>query len=237
MRLRTRGAPLLLVLAWLLAASPAAAGERFQYRWSLRGFLGALASLFVPGQGEGLLTVEQLPGGRERAVLRVTSSESSAGEYFVYGSEWAPAERRTLRAWSDLLWRGEKKAKQADLAEENVLDVVAAIQLLRAERPERALSLEIWSDGRLYPVVVLPSESGRRHQLAGRRVESRRYSVHGVAQPGRRLWKGELDLWIAGDDAATPLEIVVARRGVRVRLQLVEEAPPAPPTPSPEPAP
>ncbi|HEX9799299.1 MAG TPA: DUF3108 domain-containing protein [Thermoanaerobaculia bacterium] len=236
MRARARAAAALPLVAWLFAASPASAGESFHYRWSLRGFLGTLASLFVPGQGEGLLTVEQLPGGRERSELRVTSTESDAGEYFVYGSEWDPAGRRTLRAWSDLVWRGEKKAKQAELADDNVLDIVAAIQLLRRERPEYALRLEIWSDGRLYPVVVLPRERERR-RLAGREVEARHFSVHGVSLPGRRLWKGELDLWIAGDVVATPVEIVVARRGARVRLQLVETPTLAPAAPSEEPPP
>jgi hypothetical protein len=224
--MRRRRSPPWLVAAALLVAAPAGAAESFHYRWNLRGFVGALASLFVPGEGEGLLTVERLSGGSERAELRVTSTESGAGEYFLYGSEWEPAARRTLRAWSDLVWRGETKQKRAELAGEDVLDVVAAIQLLRRERPDHALRLEIWSDGRLYPIVVLPRERERR-RLAGGAVEARRYSVHGVAVAGRRLWKGELDLWIADDGAATPVEIVVARRGARVRLQLVEAPAPA----------
>lgn len=223
--MRTRRAALsLLLLAGLAAEASAAAVERHYYRWSLGGFLGTIASIFIPGDGDGLLTIETLPGGRERGELRVTSNESNAGEYFVYGSEWAPAERRTLRAWSDLVWRGEKKSKQADLVDENVLDVVAAIQLLRAERPDHPVRLEIWSDGRLYPVVVLPRETEKR-RLPGRDVKARHYDVHGINLPGRRQWKGELDLWIADDAAATPVEITVSRKGARVRLMLVD--PPA----------
>jgi len=211
-----------LVLAFWLAAGPArAAGERFEYRWSLRGFVGAIASVFVPGQGEGLLTVEPLGDGRERCELKVTSDESAADEYFLYGSEWLPAERRTVRAWSELEWRGEQKKKRAELDDDGVIDVAAAIQLLRRTPPRSSARLEIWSDGRLYPVVVLARETERR-RLAGRQVEARRYSIHGISIPDRRFWKGQLDLWIADDPAATPVEIVVARKGARVKLELIE---------------
>lgn len=215
--------------AGLLAAAPAAA-ETFRYRWTLDGFVGALASIFVPSRGEGVLTYEPIEGGRERGELLVTSKQSGKDEFFRYRSVWEPATRRTISASSDLVWRGETKSKQAELEGENLIDVVSAIQLLRREPPESALRLEIWSDGRLYPVVVLPRESGRR-KLPGGEVAARHYSVHGVPVPDRKLWKGELDLWIAEDDASTPVEIVVSRSGARVRLVLDLSPPASEPTP------
>ena len=39
-----------------------------------------------------------------------------------------------------------------------------------------------------------------------------------------------MDLWLADDAAATPVEIVVARSSARVRLQLVERVETADPT-------
>lgn len=210
-----------LAFVTLLGASPAVAAERFHYHWTLDGFVGALASLFVPSRGEGELTYEPIEGGRERGELLVTSKQSKGNEYFRYGTVWEPATRRTISASSDLVWRGETKSKRADLEGENLIDVVSAIQLLRRTPPDNALRLEIWSDGRLYPVIVLPRERAKR-KLPDGEVTARRYSVHGVPVPDRRFWKGELDLWIADDPTATPVEIVVSRRGARVRLVLAE---------------
>lgn len=219
MRARLRVAAPVAAAALLLVVSPAAAHESFHYHWTLDGFVGALASIFIPSRGEGVLSYEPIAGGRERGELLVTSRHSGNDEYFRYGSVWEPATRRTISASSDLVWRRETKSKHADLEGENLIDVVSAIQLLRREPPTNALRLEIWSDGRLYPVVVLPRERARR-KLPGGEVEAQRYSVHGVPLPDRKLWKGELDIWIAADASATPVEIVVSRSGARVRLVL-----------------
>jgi hypothetical protein len=227
---RLRAAACAAFAAASLGAAPAAAAESFIYHWTLDGFVGALASLFVPSRGEGRLTYEPLDGGRERGELLVTSRQSDSDDYFRYGAVWEPAARRTVSATSDLAWRGETKSKHAELGGESVLDVVSAIQLLRREPPESAQRLEIWSDGRLYPVVVVPRERGRR-KIGGAEVPARHFSVHGVPIPGRKLWKGELDLWLADDDLATPVEIVVARSGARVRLVLDDWSVDAPPPP------
>ena len=51
----------------------------------------------------------------------------------------------------------------------------------------------------------------------------RGYAVRGIKQPGGRFWNGKLDLWLAEDEAATPVELFIARRGAKVRLELVDE--------------
>jgi hypothetical protein len=38
--------------------------------------------------------------------------------------------------------------------------------------------------------------------------------------PGRRKWKGKLDLWLTQDAAATPVEIVISRNLADVRMEL-----------------
>jgi hypothetical protein len=223
MRAMRRPAPLALACLLTLAVPAAAHGdERLRYRWSLRGFVGALASLFVPGGGDGQLSLVRGPNGVERGELLVTSTESRSGEYFRYGSEWEGESGRMLRAWSDLFWRGERKSKEESIRADGVIDVVFGIHTLRRDPPEVARRLEIWSDGRLYPVLVVPGERETR-RLRGREVGVRRYSVRGLQVPGRRVWRGELELWIADDEEATPVEILVSRRGARVLLQLVEE--------------
>jgi hypothetical protein len=219
--MRARRSVLPLALALLAAPSPAAAGETLRYRWRLDGFVGALASLFVPNDGEGLLTLAEGAGGVVRGELFVTASDSDEGEFFRYGSEWDAASGRTLRAWSDLAWRGEQKSKRAEVDEPGVIDIVSGIHALRRDPPSVPRRLEIWSDGRLYPVLVLPRGSERR-KLEAQPVTARRLSVRGLKLTGRKMWKGALDLWIADDPAATPVEILVERKGVRVRLLFVE---------------
>ena len=91
--------------------------------------------------------------------------------------------------------------------------------------------MEIWSDGKTYPVVVVPlGDEARR--IAGRPVSTRRLSVRGVELPGRRLFKGKLDLWLAKDEDATPVEILIDRRGVGVHLELTRYEPARGPTDS-----
>ncbi len=214
--------PAIAALLCLLAgAGPARAGEKLHYRWSLDGFVGFIASIFMPTEGEGVLSLEEIAPGVSRGVLEVTSPESKSGEFFRYGAEWRRSDNRTLRAWSDQLWRGEKKSKRAELDDAGVIDIVSGIDLLRRQMPVSQQRLEIWSDGKRYPVIVLPRGPAHRH-VAGREVATQHLSVRGVALPDRNMWKGELDLWLAEDEAATPVEILVSRRGARVRLTLVE---------------
>lgn len=216
--------PAVLALALVLVASPSAATtggeEQLLYRWRLDGWLGNLAALFVPSHGDGVLSREQVDGGVVRSELLVTSSNTRADEYFRYGAEWEPTTGRTLSAWSELVWRGERKTKRASLDSADVVGIASAIDLLRRQPPERVRRLEIWSDGSVYPVMIVPRGRVRR-EVDGREVDVRRISVLGVNVPGRKLWKGELDLWIADDPHATPVEILVARRGAKVRLELV----------------
>lgn len=209
-------------LAAALAAGPAlaAGAERLDYHWQLDGFLGALAGLFVPSEGEGQLTRERLPNGNWRSELLITSAASKGGEYFRYGAELAPDDLSTVRAWSSSLWRGEERSKEAKVEQPGVIDIVSGIQALRRDPPEAPRPMEIWSDGRLYPVQVLPHGRTTK-RIGGKVIPVRHLVVSGVEQPGRRFWKGGLELWLADDPAATPVEILVTRSAARVRLALL----------------
>jgi hypothetical protein len=54
----------------------------------------------------------------------------------------------------------------------------------------------------------------------GKQIDVRRYSIRGVDVPGRRKWKGKLDLWLTRDAAATPVEIVISRNLADVHMEL-----------------
>ena len=223
----------LAAMAW---STPAAATgtETFRYQWQLDGFFGAIASLFFPSGGEGLLSIETKPEGILRGELLVTSNQSAKGDYFRYGAEWEAASGRTLRAWSDQVWRGEEKSKNSEVEDGGVIDIVSGIHLLRHDPPSLPRRMEIWSDGHLYPVLVLPRGTETR-RLDGHGVSVKHLEIRGYQVPDRRLWKGELHLYIADDPEHTPVEIQVARRGVRVRLTFVDHgagaASAAPPPP------
>jgi hypothetical protein len=225
MRGRRLALPVLLLATLATPGSTSAAAsprdETLRYRWRLDGLLGAIAGLFVPSGGDGELTLDRLPGGNLQSELTITAPADAGGDYFRYGAEWEPRTGTTVRAWSSQLWRGEHKSKRAEIGDAGIIDVATAIHALRRDPPAGPRSLEIWSDGKLYPVVVLPRGVEER-DIDGRRVRARHYAVRPVELPGRRLWKGEMDLWLADDAAATPVEIMVARSSARVRLLLVE---------------
>lgn len=194
--------------------------EVLHYGWKMEGFLGALAGLFFPNHGEGSLTTQQRQGGRVRSELLITSKKQQ-GEFWLYGSELDPRRGRTLRAWSDYKFRGKTKSREADLSDQVVSDVASGIYTLRRQLPTEVQRIQIWSDGKIYAVQVVPHDIETR-AFGDRKVAGRLYSLSGVEEPGKRFWNGRLDLWLADDQRATPMEIVISRKWARVRMTLME---------------
>ena len=211
------------------AESPAVPEEEvLEYRWSLSGFKGLVARIFVPGTGRGTLTTGAHQSGTQSGTLvselHISAPAANKRDYWLYGSEIDPEKRRTVRAWSAHHFRGKSRQKDSILEGDAAVDLASSIFFLRRELPEEETRTQIWSSGRLYDVAVSPG--GRDARLVnGRAVRTRSYSLRGVGEP---KWRGRLDLVLAEDEAATPLEITVFRDGMRVRLEL--EAPnfPAP---------
>lgn len=192
--------------------------EQFQYRWQLKNFVGAIAGLFLPNQGDGSLTFKTV-NGHLRSELMITSAASQQGEYFRYGSEIDKKTLQPIRAWSAYSWRGESKSKSEEIEKQGVLDVAAGIFAIRNDPPTKTRRMEIWSDGKIYPVVVIPLGTETR-KLSGGSIRARHYSIRGVSLPGRRKWKGKMDLWLGTDEAATPVEILISRNLADVRMEL-----------------
>ena len=213
-------------LAGLLVAPTGVAGqargqnEEFQYRWQLGNFIGTLAGLFLPRQGEGSLTFRTDPNGHLRSELTITSGAAREGEYFRYGSEIDTRTLQPIRAWSSYSWRGETKSKSAPIEQDGVLDIASGIYAIRQNPPEKPRRMEIWSDGKIYPVVVIPLGAESRQVRGGKKIDVRRYSIRGIDMRGRNRWKGRLDLWLAQDAGATPVEIVISRNLADVHMEL-----------------
>jgi hypothetical protein len=208
---------------FLLLASPLAAHEASQevlrYRWHLKGVRGALAGLFLPNHGEGSLVTSREAGGNLTSELLITAQARSRDEFWRYGAELDPEAGRTLRAWSSYLFRGERKSKETELRQDDVVDVASGIYLLRQDPPAARRRMRIWSDGKVYPVVVVPGGRTTR-RLNGRSVPGRHYSIVGLEEPGERRWNGRMELWLAEDEAATPVEILIERSWAGVKLEL-----------------
>jgi hypothetical protein len=218
--------PTLLVLLALPATAPTAAGqgrmqnEEFQYHWQLRNFLGTLAGLFLPNHGDGSLTFKTTADGHLRSELTITSNAARQGEYFRYGSEIDTRTLQPIRAWSSYSWRGRSKSKDEPIDQTGVLDIASGIYAIRMSPPEKTRRMEIWSDGKIYPVAVVPLGLEGRRTEAGKPLELRHFSIRGVDLPNREHWKGTLDLWLSRDEAATPVEILLSRNLADVHLEL-----------------
>lgn len=219
---------LLLALSALRAAGAGASGletgpaEDFEYRWTLGGFKGVMARLFIPGQGEGRLTMAPGPDDQLITELRISSREGERDEFWLYGAEIDPAGKRTVRAWSAQRFRGESKRKERQADGIDALDLASSIYYLRQELPVEAREAMIWSSGQLKPVVIQPLGRGTA-EWRGESVGTRGYTIRGVPKPGRQTWRGRMDLVLVDDEKAVPLEIVVVRKGMRIRLELVDD--------------
>jgi hypothetical protein len=226
MKFKFRKILLFGVLA-LLAVGPVASdpgkpqNESFEYHWQLRNFLGTLAGLFLPRQGDGSLTFKSLANGHMQSELTITSGAARQGEYFRYGSEIDTRTLQPIRAWSSYSWRGETKSKSSPIEQTGVLDIASGIYSIRLDPPEKTRRMEIWSDGKIYPVVVIPLGAESRRLRDGKKIDVRHYSIRGIDVPERgNRWKGKLDLWLARDEVSTPVEILLSRNLADVHLEL-----------------
>jgi hypothetical protein len=211
---------LLALGSWASAASAETRGdEEFQYRWQLRNIIGTLAGLFLPNHGEGFLTFKRDANGHLRSELTITSAVAKQGEYFRYGSEVDVHTLQPIRAWSSYSWRGETKSKSDDITTSGVLDIASGIYAIRRDPPMKTRRMEIWSDGKIYPVVVLP-QGGEKRTLDGKKIDVLKFSIRGIDVPDRDRWKGRLDLWLARDETSTPVEILISRNLADVRMEL-----------------
>jgi hypothetical protein len=222
MRIRRVALLLCCSLAPSLATHAEPAQEKLVYEWNLGGFLGRLAAVVLPGRGDGTLMTQPVEEGL-RLELLITSPQSEKGDFWRYVAVIDPETGRTLHAESSYRYRGKQKEKEADLRDQEVIDVASGIHWIRATRPEEPANLRIWSDGKVYPVVV-ESRGRQQRSIAGKTHTLEWFSVRARYVEGEPEWKGSLDLYLDEGESAEPLEIVVDRKWARVRLELVDDA-------------
>ncbi len=216
-----------LALAGTAGAEPtlrAVAGdEMLVYRWKVEGIKGLFLRLIAPGRGEASLTTVINESGHFETELHMSAERRRKGDFWRYGSSVDPASKRSLRAWTAQKIGDKEKSAETDLEDDDVIDLASSILLVRRDPPTLRRRMRIWSNRKLYPVVIEPRGEGRT-EFHGNQTKVRIYSISGYRVPGEREWKGGLELHLADDASATPVEMFVINKGVRARLRLDEEA-------------
>ncbi len=224
--------PIFVLLTVVLVAVPAAhateyggpsvpQNEELVYDWRLGGFVGTMAGLFLPNHGQGVLSVKPDDDGMLATELMITSPDGQAGEHWRYGSLITRDEGYAREAWNTYRWRDKSEDERATIDEPQVRDIVSGIYQIRRELPRTSHHMRIWSDGKIYPVVVIPKGEDVR-KINGHKVPTRHYKVRGFRSQEGRYWKGSLEIWLARDAAATPVEMHIERSLANLRLQLRE---------------
>jgi hypothetical protein len=194
-------------------------GEALRMRWKLSGFLGAIASLFIPSTGEALFTF--VPSEERRYDLSfLVTSRKREGEHFLYGAQVDERSGTAAAVWSSQMFRGELKQREQEVDDPNLIDYASAVYRLRWMPPASTTRMTIWDAGRTYRIEVEPLKPSRR-RIAGEKIEVRGYAVRGVKSKGEPTMRDKIWIYFARDEHSTPVEIVAKRGLIKARIQLV----------------
>lgn len=194
-------------------------GEAIRMQWKLGGFLGTLIGLFIPSTGEALISFAPRADDRTEFGFLVTSVKRE-GEYFLYGAEIDERSRSTEVVWSSQMFRGELKQREQEVEDPDVVDYAAGFYRLRWDPPTTKTRMTLWSEGKTYPVDVVPLEEDVR-KIAGKKIKTRGYRVRGAKVDGERTYDNELWVYFSLDERATLVEFVAKRGMVKARVRMV----------------
>lgn len=219
--------------------------EQLHYSWRLRGALGWLAGLRFPTRGTGELRTAQ-PNGRQPFIdteLKITSTDASG--YYHYQSHIEADGSKTLMTFHGYKYAEKKRQERTffdyvrrlarthkettEKVEDRVKpipahelrDVLTSIYFLRQEGDQLRgpLVSQIYSDGKLYPVVFKPV--GRQSfSFKGQSIPADVYEI--VAAPNaQKKWSGGVRVWISDDAQRIPVRIEILRNMASLQLDLV----------------
>lgn len=217
--------------------------EDLQYRWKLRGPLSWIAGLAFPTSGKGTLRTMEARENILDTELRISGNSRDEG-YFLYRSEIDESAGRTLMTYDGYAWRDKRRSERtlfdyvkrlARIRRENpervenkvkpiphdsVRDVLTGIYFLRQNASEihAPLTSEIYSGGKLYPVVFRPTGS-ETITFRGEKVSTRKFEI--TAAPGiEKKWPGGVKVWLSDDENHTPVRIEIKRDLAALQLDL-----------------
>lgn len=202
------------------AAAEQAGGEVLRMRWKLGGFIGTLAGLFIPNNGDALLTL--VPGGGEHVIIQMLiTAHKSKGDYFLYGAEVDEDSGAAASVWSSYSFRGDQEDREESIDEPDLIDFASVIYYLRRNRLAGTTRMTIWNEGKTYPVEVEPLGPGTR-KVSGTKIDVEGYSIHGVKVPDLDFFKEKFFLYFATDERRTLVELIGKRGLINVRIYLVD---------------
>ena len=192
-------------------------GELIRMRWHLGGFIGSIAGLFLPSNGDVLLTFVPGPDERIQVQLLITAP-SREDDYYLYGAEIDEESGATTTVWSAYAYKKKYEAYEQELDDANTIDFASGLYNMRWNAPSEPLRQSIWVDGDLHPVDVRPLKPETR-KISGVKLDVQGYELRGSVVDGEREFKERVYIYFARDDRSTPVEIVAKRAGVRIRVQ------------------
>lgn len=200
-----------------VAAAADRGGEVLEFEWQLRGFLGAIASLFVPSRGDAVLTFVPDSGDSMEVQMLVTSPDNEDA-YFLYGAAMGEQDGYTSTIWSSYEYRDRRRDREQDINEPNVIDFASAMYLVRKHPPDMPQRMTLWNHGRTYAAEVKPLGVQRR-EVNEERKELFGFAVVGVRARGESYFDDNFYMYF--DDNGTLTQIVARRGLMRVRMDLV----------------
>ena len=216
--------------------------EEFRYSWRLRGALSWIAAIRFPTRGSGELKNEYSESGSIDTQLKITG-EGDPG-FYLYHSILDDRSGRTMMTYHgysfgkkshneqanfDYVKRlvrireektGQVREKVKPIPAGQLRDVLTGIHYLRQNAMTIAAPLrtDIYSDGKLYPVVFKPQ--GRETILVGKKsVASRTYVIAAAPEEGKK-WPGAVKVWLSEDAGRVPLRIEMQHSFATLRLDL-----------------
>lgn len=218
--------------------------EEFRYSWRLRGGLSWLAGLILPTWGSGhLRTVFPATGATSVSTeLLITAPKGKSDGFFHYASD-IDRSGKTVMSMSGYAWGSKAREERASfdymkgiarvrkettekvenktrrLPDRQLRDVLTAIYFLRQNAPRihSAITTDIYSDGKEYPVVIRPI--GRKgFEIEGRQVQAIGFEI--VDAPGGKKWPGDVRVYISDDERRIPFRIDITRSMAAVQLEL-----------------
>ena len=199
------------------AAAAERGGEVLEFEWHLRGFLGAIAGLFVPRRGDAVLTF--VPDSNEQMeVQMLVTSQLNERAYFLYGAAMGAQDGATSTIWSSYEYNDRRRNREQDIDDPDVIDFASAMYLVRTYPPDTPKRMTIWNQGRTYAAEVRPLGieqrvvNGERKRLSG-------FAVVGTRSEGESPFKDRFYMYF--DDNGTLTQIVTRRGLMWVRMDLV----------------
>ena len=88
----------------------------------MKGFLGRLARVVLPGRGQGVLRTHITDQGHLHSELLVTSAKPEKNEIWRYGSEIDMDSGRPLRSWSSYRGRGKDERREIMIDSDDLVE-------------------------------------------------------------------------------------------------------------------